>query len=101
MAYFAPNKIGTWLEITLRIAGAYVVLTSIGFAIWKTTGADAGVELVALLAGFVIAAIVLLVGGIVEFCRRDSRAGALALVFVVLALISAWSVLSRLARAEN
>ena len=89
MAHFTPSKRGTWLETTLRVAGTYVVLTSIGFAIWKTTGDDAGYQLVGLLLGFLVAAVVLLVGAIMEFCRRNSEAGVLALVFMAWAFISA------------
>lgn len=101
MAHSTPSKRRTWLEITLRIAGAYVVLTSLGFAIWKTTGDDAGYQLVGLLVGFLVAAVVLLVGAIVQFCRRNSEAGVLALLFMAWAFISAWSVMDRLARAIN
>jgi len=89
------------LQVTLRLGGIYVVLTSIGFTIWKTTGDDAGYQLVALFVGFVLAAIVLAVGAIVAFCRRHAEVGMLALLFVAWALISGWSVLSRLAIAEN
>jgi len=99
MMHSTPSKRRSWLEITLRIAGTYVVLTSIGFAIWKTTGDDAGSQLVGLLIGFLVAGFVLLIGAFIEFCRRNSEAGVLALVFMAWALISAWFVLARLARA--
>ena len=101
MSSSLPPKRRTWLDITLRMAGAYVALTSIGFAIWKTTGDDAGHQLVGLLVGFLLAGAVLLIGSIVQFRRRKSEAGLLALLFMMWALISAWSVMDRLGRAIN
>jgi len=99
MTHSTQSKRRRWLETTLPIAGTYVVLTSIGFAIWKMIGDDAGYQLVGLLIGFLVAGVVLLIGAVIEFCRRNSEAGVLALVFMAWALISAWSVLVRLARA--
>jgi len=95
MANSSPKLIQTWWQVTLRVASIYVALTSLGFMIWKSTGDDAGTQLV----GFVLAALVLVVGAIVAFCHRNVEAGVLALIFVTWALVSAWSVLSRLARA--
>ena len=101
MAHSSPAKKLMWLHTMLRIVGAYVVLTSIGFAIWKTTGDDAGYQVVGLLVGFLVAGVVMLVGAIVGFCRRNWEAGLVALLFMAWALISAWSVMDRLARAIN
>ena len=85
----------------MRLAGAYVALTSIGFVIWKETGDDAGYQVLGLLVGFLVAAMVLLVGSIMQLRRRNLDSGLLALLFMAWALISAWSVVDRLARALN
>ena len=75
MMHSSPAKKLNWLYIMLRSTAAYVALTSIGFAIWKTMGDDAGYQLVGLLWGFLLAAVLLLVGAIVGFCRGASEAG--------------------------
>src|SRR5688572_15642685 len=80
MASSSPSRRTMWPETTLRIAAAYVALASVGFGIWKTTGDDAGYQLVGLLVGFVVAAIILLAGAIVQFCHRKFEVGLAALI---------------------
>ena len=89
------KKLGIWF----RIVAGYVVVTSIGFGVWRTMRVDAGPEIVGLLVGFVLAAIMLLFEVLLQVLRRDWSATLLALIFMLWSLFSAWTVLNRLARA--
>jgi hypothetical protein len=62
--------------------------------------ADAGYELVVLFFGLLISGLALLVGAIIQFYRKQPDGAVVSLVFMLIGFYLAWSVLSRLARAE-
>jgi hypothetical protein len=93
-----PQK-RTGVDITLRITETFVVIAGIAFWAHRAMRADAGYELLALMVGLLIAVLILLVGGIVQFRRRKTDSGGIALMFLFAAVWLGWAVLSRAARA--
>jgi hypothetical protein len=95
-----PQK-QTGVQSMLRIVEAFVVVAGVAFWIHGAFRADAGYELVALLLGLLAAALILPVGAIIQFRRHKAESAGVALVFLVLAIMIGWSVLSRLAVAKD